>query len=182
MRFPQLHELHVPCEFVEVVAGELHPDGRRYLPLLVFALDPDPRHTVTPAGFRLGVVDRHHRVDLNTCGRRGMARLVCALGRFQPQLAPFHLGWQPERASLISTMPTIFAQIEEVLTWEHQQGYLAHESLYAELRVVIGQSRLGFRNSLTAPAIREVLGKDRLAAGDFIQLERPRIDILAFEV
>jgi hypothetical protein len=42
MRFPSSEQLNLPCTFAQLVPGRQHPDGRRYLPLIVLRL-PDAR-------------------------------------------------------------------------------------------------------------------------------------------
>ncbi len=42
-RFPHLDQLAIPATFTKYVPGRLHPDGRRYLPLLVFDIGIDAR-------------------------------------------------------------------------------------------------------------------------------------------
>ena len=61
-RFAHQEELHLPATFVRYVPGRLHPDGRRYLPLLIFDIG---------AAAPLGVVDRHHIVPPDLAGRIG---------------------------------------------------------------------------------------------------------------
>jgi hypothetical protein len=63
MHFPLFDQLDLPARFSGVVPGKLHPDGRRYLPLITLTLSSAPGDGVTMSEFQLGVVDRHHRVD-----------------------------------------------------------------------------------------------------------------------
>ena len=46
MRFPALETVALPCVLQDVVPGQQHPDGRRYLPLIVLRL---------PSGLALGL-------------------------------------------------------------------------------------------------------------------------------
>jgi hypothetical protein len=69
----------------------------------------------------------------------------------------------------------------EVAAWEARAGALPYESLYTELLLDVGSGRIGLRTSLTADSLAAELGKAQLAAGDFVELTRSRIDILAFE-
>lgn len=180
MRFPLQDKLALPCVFERLVPGRLHPDGRRYLPLIV--LRP------TAAGARtdllLGVVDRHHRVLEEHVGRAGSARLVCALSALRLQTGPPQLGLEPEpgrQPGAPSLAPLIYGRVLEVAAWEAGAGALPYESLYTELLLDIGLGRIGVRTSLTAASLAAELGKPQLEPGDLIELTRSRIDILAFE-
>src|SRR3954471_488823 len=114
-RFPQLDELRLPAVFVRYVPGRLHPDGRRYLPLLLFDVGLEAQ---------LGVVDRHHLVPAELEGTRGNARLVFLLSSVKLQ--------QPgtQRRALVpevvrdraSTAPEAYGRVIAVPTWEEQRG------------------------------------------------------------
>src|SRR6478672_3411072 len=137
-RFPQLDELRLPAAFVRYVPGRLHPDGRRYLPLLLFDVGLE---------VQIGVVDRHHLVPAELEGTRGSAQLVFLLSsvNLQPQgaqqraLVPEVVG---DRAS---TAPEAFGRVIAVPTWEEQRGTLQFESLYTELLLDIGLGVVGVR-------------------------------------
>jgi hypothetical protein len=173
-RFPQLDELRLPATFVRYVPGRLHPDGRRYLPLLIFDVGLETQ---------IGVVDRHHLVAADLEGRRGSARLVFLLSsvKLQPPgvqrraLVPEMVG---DRAS---TAPEAFGRVVAVPTWEEQRGTLQFESLYTELLLDVGLGVVGVRTAATAERLAETLGKERLEVGDWIGVGRSRIDILGFE-
>jgi hypothetical protein len=183
VRFPLLSSLSLPCVFEELVPGKLHPDGRRYLPLIVLRPSQAPAGGVTPAGLRLGVVDRHHRVDEAYVGRAGVARLVCALSALRLQGQPHRAGLQPEAgwaAGRPSSAPTIYGRVGEVAAWEEGGGQLPYQTLYAELSIDIGLGTVGLRTSVTADDMAAAIGAARVRPGDWVELRRSRIDILAF--
>ena len=95
MRFPLSEQLNLPCTFAHIVPGRAHPDGRRYLPLIV--LRPAAAQPVgdRPVVTALGVVDRHHVVDLGLKGRAGVARLVFLLSSVSLQVAGRAWAWRP---------------------------------------------------------------------------------------
>lgn len=180
MRFPLQDKLDLPCVFERFVPGQLHPDGRRYLPLLLFR----PTAAETPEGLLLGVVDRHHRVHEGDVGRAGRAGLVCALSALRLQGAERRRGLEPEaglRPGMASTAPIIFGEVLEVAAWEPGGGELPYETLYTELLLDVGLGTVGLRTSLTATDMSAAIGKARLEPGDFVELARSRIDVLAFE-
>jgi hypothetical protein len=177
MQFPLQDKLDVPCQFMELVPGRLHPDGRRYLPLILLR----PSAKEAPAGLVLGIVDRHHRVREAEVGRQGRARLVCALSQVRLQDGR-RRGIEPERESgQASLAPQIFGEVRQVATWEQGGDALPYESLYIELLLDVGIGTIGLRTSLTATNLAATIGKRRLEPGDFVELTRSRIDILAFE-
>jgi len=178
MRFPLLDKVALPCELERLVPGRLHPDGRRYLPLIVL------RPASDSAGIRLGVVDRHHRVREEAVGKVGVARLVCALSQLRLQTCAPRRGLTPEATAQPGepiTAPLIYGEVLEVAAWEAGRGQLPYEALYTELLLDIGIGTVGLRTSLTAASLADAIGKPYLAPGDFIELSRSRIDILAFE-
>jgi hypothetical protein len=176
MRFPHSEQLNLPCVFERIVQGKLHPDGRRYLPLIVLR----PEQEAAPT---LGVVDRHHVVDPALAGRRGSARLVFLLSavqlqRGEPRLALVaEADLAPGRAS---TAPIAYGRVLDVPSWEAEQRHLPYESLYTELLLDVGAGVIGVRTSVTAGSLAEMIGKPRLEPGDWIEVRRSRIDILAF--
>jgi hypothetical protein len=179
MRFPLQDRLDLPCVFERIVPGQPHPDGRRYLPLVLLR----PTAPETPDGLLLGVVDRHDRVREADVGRAGQARLVCALSTLRLQDGQVR-GVLPEpglRPGLASTAPLIYGAVLEVAAWERGGPELPYESVYAELLLDVGLGTLGLRTTLTAPAIAAAVGKDELERGDFVALTRSRIDLLGFE-
>jgi hypothetical protein len=178
MRFPLQDKLALPCVFERLIPGRPHPDGRRYLPLIVL------RPSAAPEGLLLGVVDRHHRVREEHVGLAGNARLVCALSALRLQAGSPRLGLEPEpgrQPGAPSLAPLVYGRVLEVAAWEAGAGALPYESLYTELLLDVGSGRIGLRTSLTADSLAAELGKAQLAAGDFVELTRSRIDILAFE-
>ena len=180
MRFPLQHKLDLPCVFEQIVAGRLHADGRRYLPLIVLR----PTGDGAPEALRLGVVDRHHRVREQDLGYAGSARLVWALSALRLQTAPRRKGLDAEptlRAGEPSTAPRAYAEVLEVAAWEVAREELPYERLYAELLLDIGFGVVGLRTSLTAPDLVAAVGAARVGPGDFVELTRSRIDILGFE-
>jgi hypothetical protein len=185
VRFPLIDMLNLPCTFERLVPGQLHPDGRRYLPLLVLRPTVAPATaTVTPEGLRLGVVDRHHRVDPAAVGRDGLARLVFALSALCLQQPPYRLGLLPEvvgSAETVSLAPTLLGRVAAVAAWEQGSAQLPYQSLYAELAIDTGLGVVGLRTNITAEDLSATLGAERLAPGDWVELRRSRIDILGFE-
>lgn len=182
MRFPLLERLEFPCVLERLVPGQPHPDGRRYLPLAV--LRPTGGPADAPSTVRIGVVDRHHRVQESGVGRAGAARLVCSLGVLRPQERSPRRGlrpessWAPPGASLA---PTFYGYVLEVITWESGRGMLPYETLYAELLLDIGLGTVGLRTGATADDLASAFGRARLEPGDAVELARSRIDVLGFE-
>jgi hypothetical protein len=175
MRFPQLARLRLPATFERYMAGRPHPDGRRYLPLLILEVG---------ASAPLGVVDRHHLVPPEWAGRRGTARLVFLLSTISLQPAG------QQRQELVpeivlggraSTMPELYGRVVEVPTWEETRGALQFESLYTEFLLDIGLGTVGVRTATTAGSLEDILGKARLESGDWVHVSRSRVDILGFE-
>lgn len=181
MRFPAIEQLVLPCRFERCVSGKLHADGRRYLPLILLRL-PEPPANVLALPL-LGVVDRHHVVDLALEGRDGAARLVFLLSNVRLQEPPRQgLEAEAELADgRASTAPTAYGRVVAVPTWEAEQGRLPYESLYTELLLDIGLGIVGVRTNATASSLAERLGKPRIEPGDWLRVWRSRIDILGFE-
>ena len=180
MRFPQAEKLNLPCTFERLVPGQLHADGRRYLPLIVLRLAPD-RETTASA---LGVVDRHHVVDPALEGRSGVARLVFLLSAVRVQDGPPRLGLVAEDGlapGRASTVPVAYGRVVAVPSWEAEQAHLPYESLYTELLLDVGAGVIGVRTSVTAGSLTEAIGRPRLEAGDWIEVRRSRVDILGFD-
>lgn len=177
MRFPLSEQLKLPCTFEGFVPGQLHPDGRRYLPLIVL------RPAGAPAP--IGVVDRHHRVDPALEGREGAAKLVFLLSSVRLQAgAPrqglvAEPGLAPGRAS---TVPTAYGRVLAVPAWEAEREHLPYEALYTELLLDVGAGVIGVRTSVTAASLAETIGKPQIEPGDWIEVGRSRIDILGFEL
>ncbi|MBX0329876.1 hypothetical protein K2Z83_19615 [Oscillochloris sp. ZM17-4] len=185
MRFPLIDTLNLPCVFERLVPGRPHPDGRRYLPLIVLrpTAPPGPG-AITPEGLLLGVVDRHHRVDASAVGRAGVARLVFALSALRIQAPPQRAGLEPEPGwaqGRASTAPTLLGRVKEVAAWEQGGAQLPYQTLYAELTIDAGVGVVGLRTSLTAEDMAAAIGAARVVAGDWVELRRSRIDVLAFE-
>jgi hypothetical protein len=176
MRFPSIEQLKLPCTFAQLVPGRQHPDGRRYLPLIVLRMADAPPMGDRPAVAALGVVDRHHVVDLALEGYVGVARLQTGEPR-QGLLAED--GLAPGRAS---TAPTAYGRVVAVPAWEAQREHLPYESLYTELLLDIGVGIIGVRTSVTAASLAETIGKPQIEPGDWLEVRRSRIDILAFKI
>ncbi len=175
-RFPHLDQLDLPATFVQYIPGRSHPDGRRYLPLLLFDIG-----IAAP----LGVVDRHHRVEPSWVGAHGTARLVFLLSDVTLQ-APGEQrqGILPEPGSgeRASTAPEAWGRVVAVPAWEEQRGNLQFETLYTELLLDVGLGVVGVRTATTAESLQEKLGKERIEAGDWLRVGRSRVDILEFVV
>jgi len=185
MRFPLSEQLRLPCTFAQLVPGRQHPDGRRYLPLIVLRL-PNARPVDDhPALAALGVVDRHHVVDLVLEGRAGVARLVFLLSGVSLQVGQQRQGLVAEdglAAGRASTAPIAYGRVVAVPAWEAEREHLPYESLYTELLLDIGAGIIGVRTSVTAASLAETIGKPQIEPGDWLEVRRSRVDILAFEV
>jgi hypothetical protein len=184
MRFPLSEQLSLPCTFAQFVPGRQHPDGRRYLPLIV--LRPAEARPVAgrPAVGALGVVDRHHVVDLALEGRAGVARLVFLLSSVRLQGGQPCQGLVAEHGlaeGRASTAPSAYGRVVAVPAWEVQREYLPYESLYTELLLDVGVGIIGVRTSVTAASLAETIGKPQIELGDWLELQRSRVDVLAFD-
>ncbi len=181
MRFSLSDQLAFPCVFERLVPGQLHADGRRYLPLIVLR-PTGARGLAGPANIAsLGVVDRHHTVDLALEGRAGVAKLVFLLSQVRLQQGPRRQGLLAEdglAAGRASTMPAAYGQVLAVPAWEAEREHLPYEALYTELLLDIGIGTIGVRTSVTAASLAESLGKPQIEPGDWIEVRRSRIDIL----
>jgi hypothetical protein len=190
MRFPLLESLYLPVIFETVVPGQLHPDGQRYLPLILLRLNaPHHPHStaagITPPDLRLGVVDRHHRVDQMQVGQSGVAQLLFLLGTIRLQSPPYRQGFVPEPAlpdHRAGTMPTLLGQVTAVPTWEVERANLPYEQLFAELLLDTGCGTVGVRSSATAGNLANVIGAAQINPGDWIEVSRSRVDILEFDI
>lgn len=180
MRFPLADQLAVPCHFERLIPGQLHPDGRRYLPLII--LRPLVPEAKLPPDFRLAVVDRHHRVREADQGRNGSAQLVFALGALRAQTPPYQHGLLVEAGAhpARSETPTALGQVLAISAWEEGGGALPYRTLYAELTLDLGMGVIGVRTNLTAPDLAVALGVPRLEVGAYARLTQARIDILGF--
>jgi hypothetical protein len=184
MRFPLGDQLSLPCTFERLVPGRQHPDGRRYLPLILLRLADAPRVEGQPAVTTLGVVDRHHVVDPALEGRAGVARLVFLLSAVRLQGSALRHGLAAEEGlapGRASTMPSAYGRVLAVPAWEAEREHLPYESLYTELLLDIGAGVVGVRTSVTAASLAEAIGKPQIEPGDWLEVRRSRIDILAFE-
>jgi hypothetical protein len=175
-RFPKLDQVALPVQFERVIAGQLHADGRRYLPLLVLRL---------PVGVRIGVVDRHHVVAPDAAGREGVARLVFLLSNvaLQPP-GEQRQAIVPERMvdDHVSTAPDVFGRVVAVPTWEVRSGDLPYDVVYMEVLLHVGTGVVGLRTNVTADDLLAKLGTERFQVGDWVHVSRSRVDILGFEV
>jgi hypothetical protein len=183
MRFPQSERLGLPCTFERFVAGKLHPDGRRYLPLIVLRLAASSAPDDVTTADSLGVVDRHHVVDPALEGRPGSARLVFLLSTVRLQEGAPRAGLVAEEGLApmrASTTPIAYGRVLAVPSWEAEQAHLPYEALYTELLLDIGAGIVGVRTSVTAASLAEAIGKPRIEPGDWLEVRRSRIDILDF--
>jgi hypothetical protein len=179
MRFPLHQKLHFPCVFERMVPGRLHPDGRRYLPLILLR----PTAPAAPEGLLLGVVDRHHRVREADLGQAGSAALVWSLSTLRSQEGEQRRELKPEpgwRSGQPSLAPIARGAVLEVAAWEVAREELPFERLYAELLLDIGLGVVGLRTGLTAPSLAHDIGVESVQPGDYLELSRSRIDVLGF--
>jgi hypothetical protein len=184
MRFPRVEQLTLPCRFEQLVPGRPHPDGRRYLPLILLGLPPQAGSPPGASVRTLGVVDRHHVVDPALEGRVGIARLVFLLSGVRVQEPPFRQGLEDAAGSAaggMSTAPVAYGRVISIPTWEAERTPLPYEALHTELLLDIGIGVVGVRTSATAASLAESLGKAQIEPGDWLQVSRSRIDILGFE-
>jgi hypothetical protein len=175
-RFPLLERLAVPVTFDSYVPGNVHPDGRRYLPLLIFKLN---------GGVSLGVVDRHHLVDPQLEGRAGIARLVFLLSNVTlqaPAAGRQGVFAEPLNRSGMTTTPEAYGRIVAVPTWEVERGHLPYDRLFTELLLDVGTGTVGVRTHVTADDLAAKLGKAQFTTGDWIAVSRSRVDILGFDL
>ncbi|MBA3947435.1 MAG: hypothetical protein H0X37_23115 [Herpetosiphonaceae bacterium] len=173
-RFPLLEQLTLPATFSHYVPGNLHPDGHRYLPLLLWKL---------ANGLEIGIVDRHHIIDPSCVGEQGEIGIVFLLSTITLQPPDMQRqGLEPERRSAgrVSTAPAAYGRVLHVPSWEEERGNLSYEYLYTELLLDIGLGIVGVRTAMTATDLQSTLGKERLEAGDWITVGQSRIDILQF--
>lgn len=172
--FPHSEQLTLPALFARYVPGKLHPDGNRYLPLLIFALED---------GFELGIVDRHHVVAPEQAGSKGIIRIVSSLSTIalQPPEDRRHGFAREEQAhERVVTAPAMYGQVVAIPRWEEDREHLAYEYLYTELLIDIGLGTVGVRTAMTAADLAAALGKPRLEVADRIRVSPSRIDVLAF--
>lgn len=174
MYFSAVAHLDLPCTFATFEPGELHPDGRRYLPTIGLSLAAGTSHA-----YNLPVVDRHHQVDAQHVGHMGSALLVLLLCQFRVQTGATRQGLHAT-ADGIPGAPRVYGRVTHVATWEVPETPLPYQSLYCEYVLDIGMGRVGVRTHATAPQLRQRLGTDQLCVGDWVEVWRPRIDILAF--
>ena len=183
MRFPSLEKLNLPCVFERVVPGRQHSDGRRHLPLIVLRLPDMPPLGGRPAVTMLGVVDRHHVVDSALEGRAGIARLVFLLSTVRLQSGAPRQGLAAEEGLAerrASTAPAAYGRVLAVPSWEAEREHLPYESLYTELLLDVGAGVIGVRTSVTAASLADTIGKPQIEPGDWLEVQRSRIDILGF--
>jgi len=178
MRFSLADQLGLPCIFERFVPGELHTDGRRYLPLIVLRLlDPGPETVAT-----LVIVDRHHLVDPSHVGRTGSASLLYLLSKFQlterRSAGLFDHALQPNQPS---GAPEAYGRVAAIGAWEVANGNLPYETLYAEFLLDLGFGSVGVRTSATAENLATQLGTKQLAIDEWVYVKRSRIDILSFQ-
>jgi hypothetical protein len=182
MRFSALNRLALRCRYEQFIPGALHPDGQRYLPQIVVTLleaGPD-----TTPGTQLCLVDRHHRVDARLVGQVVIVRLLCALSTIHLQTPPIRAGFvsPTNPPTMPLSEPVVYGQVMEIEAWEVQRSHLPFETLYTELVIGLAdEATIGLRTTLSAPRIADLIGRERLTPGDWIEVRRSRIDILALE-
>ncbi len=174
MRFPLIEQVGLPVHFERYMPGALHPDGRRYLPQLVFRL---------ANGLLMSVVDRHHYIDGDQAGQEGTARFVYLLSTIAlqpPGTQRQGIVAEAQTPGHVSTAPRVYGQIVALPSWELRRDALPYDTLYTELLLDVGAGIVGVRTSLTADNIAEQIGAAELAVGDWLAVSRSRIDILGF--
>ena len=177
MNFTNAEQLALACHFERYIAGDCHPDGRRYLPLLMFGLRQRAPDGIT----QIGVVDRHHQVDPTLAGRHGTARLVFLLSSLRLITTPRSgLFDHTVAQGQASTMPEAYGRVLAVPTWEATSDNLPYETLYTELLLDIGIGVVGVRTSTTGVNLTAQIGKRKLEPGDWLLVARSRVDILGF--
>lgn len=174
MIFSAADHLDLPCRFSSFTPGEVHNDGRRYLPTIGLSLADGTRQA-----YHLPVVDRHHRVHAEDVGSTGSALLVLLLCQFRLQTGIMRQGLHATTDG-IPGAPRVYGRVTHVATWEIPVTPLPYQSLYCEFVIDIGVGRVGVRTHATAPQLSQRLGTDHLNIGDWVEIWRPRIDILAF--
>lgn len=176
MRFPASDRLRLPCRFEQLLPGLQSADGRAVLPLIVL-------RPLLPGAPALGLTDRHHVVDAGLLGRSGTARLVFLLSVLRVQTPPLRQALEPEPAARggVSSVPRAYGRVAEVLSWEVEHEHLPYQALYAELLLDLGGATVGVRTSASAASLAQAIGKARVEPGDWLSVERSRIDILGFE-
>ena len=174
MIFSAAHHLNLPCRFASFTPGEVHNDGRRYLPTIGLSLGDGTAHS-----YHLPVVDRHHRIHEHHVGLNGNALLVLLLCQFRLQHDAPRQGLAAT-ADGIPGAPRVYGRVTHVATWEIPETPLPYQSLYCEYVIDIGIGTVGVRTHATAPQLQHRLGTDRLHPGDWVEVWRPRIDILTF--
>lgn len=181
MRFTAAAALDLRCVYAGYEPGELHHDGRRYLPTHRFATAAAPARAGVAgrAAFVLPVVDRHHRVAAQEVGTVGSAQLVALLCQFRCQTGGLRQGFEPQPGG-IAGAPLVHGQVTQVAVWEQPQTPLPYESLYCEFVIDVGVGTIGVRTHATAPSLAALIGCARLSEGDWVTIRRPRIDVLGY--
>jgi hypothetical protein len=183
MRFAALDALDFRCVYTHYEPGELHTDGRRYLPThwLQSASVPTNAAAWTAPTYRLPVVDRHHRCGALAEGTVVRAQLVLLLSQFRLQQGPRKLGFEPV-AGGIAGAPLVHGRVTQVAVWEVPETPLPYESLYCEYVIDVGVGTVGVRTHATAADLGTLLGTRQLVVGDWVTVRRPRIDVLGMAV
>ena len=183
MRFAATDALDFRCVYTHYEPGELHTDGRRYLPThwLLTAAVPTGAAAWTAPSYRLPVVDRHHRCGARAEGTVVRAQLVLLLSQFRLQIGPHKLGFEPV-AGGIAGAPLVHGRVTQVAVWEVPETPLPYQSLYCEYVINIGVGTVGVRTHATAADLGQLLGTHQLAVGDWVTVRRPRIDVLGMDV
>lgn len=174
MIFSAIDQLNLPCRFASFTPGERHQDGKRYLPTIGLSLAEG-----STLAYQLPVVDRHHRVHAQDVGHMGNALLVLLLCQFRLQTNTTRQGLEAT-AGGIPGAPRVYGRVSHIATWEVPTTPLPYQSLYCEYVLDIGVGHVGVRTHATAPQLRHHIGTEKLQVGDWVEVWRPRIDILAF--
>jgi len=179
MRFAAIEALDFQATYAAYEMGELHTDGRRYLPTHWLASDAvaPARADWTGPAYRLPVVDRHHRVAEQTVGTAISAQLVLLLSQFRVQDSAHRMGFEAV-AGGIAGAPLVHGRVTHVAVWEVPETPLPYESLYCEYVIDVGAGTVGVRTHATAVDLAQALGTRRLEVGEWVTVRRPRIDML----
>lgn len=183
MRFAAIEALEFCAEYTSYEMGELHTDGRRYLPThwLGSVAVAATRADWTGPAYRLPVVDRHHRVAEHPSGVPVCAQLVLLLSQFRVQEGATRMGFEAHVGG-IAGAPLVHGRVTQVAVWEVPVTPLPYESLYCEYVIEVGAGTVGVRTHATAVDLAAALGTRRLEVGEWVTVRRPRIDILGMRV
>ncbi|MFM2033068.1 MAG: hypothetical protein RLZZ297_1833, partial [Chloroflexota bacterium] len=139
MHFAAAALLDLHCVYGRYEVGELHTDGKRYLPThhLALAAAAAPAGVTGLPAYTLPVVDRHHRVAAQQAGAVGSAALVALLCQFHIQTGPLRQGFELQPGG-IAGAPRVHGRVVDVAIWEQPATPLPYESLYCEYVIDVG--------------------------------------------